>query len=100
MNHCSIPGPAASRRQSRVPRVLRPAAICLLLCYLTGFAYAQQSDTAGPSPNPLLGSISGTIVDQTGTFVISAHVKLIRDGHSGEQEVVSGEEGQYSLKGI
>jgi hypothetical protein len=100
MTPCSIPGQAASRRQSRAPRVLWPAVIWLLFCYLAGQAYAQQSDIAGQSANPALGSISGTIVDQTGTFVISAHVKLTREGHSGEQEVVSGEEGQYSFKGI
>jgi Carboxypeptidase regulatory-like domain len=100
MTHCSIPRPAASRRQPRVPRILWCAAICLLFCYLAALAHAQQSDIGGQSPNAALGSISGTIVDQTGTFVVSAHVKLAREGQSGDQEVVCGEEGQFSFKGI
>jgi hypothetical protein len=100
MTHCSIPGQAAWRRQRRAPRILWPAAIFLLFCYLASPAYAQQTGIAGQSLDPALGSISGTIVDQTGTFVISAHIKLVREGHSGEQEVASGEDGQFSFKGI
>jgi hypothetical protein len=74
--------------------------MCFLFCYLAGLAYAQQSGSSEQVPALVLGSISGTIVDQTGTFVISAHIKLAREGHSGEQEVVSGEDGQFSFKSI
>jgi hypothetical protein len=74
--------------------------MCLLFCYLPGLAQAQQIDLSEPNQNHSLGSISGTVVDQTGTFVVSAHVKLAREGHSGEQEVMSDEDGHFTFQGI
>jgi hypothetical protein len=74
--------------------------MCLLFCYLAGVAQAQQTDSPGQNQSHSLGSISGRVVDQTGTFVVSAHVKLVRDGHSGLQEMMSDGEGHFTFKGI
>jgi hypothetical protein len=74
--------------------------MCLLLCYLSGVVQAQQTGLSKQNQIQSLGSISGTVVDQTGTFVVSAHVKLARDGHSGEQEAMSDAEGHFTFKGI
>ena len=48
----------------------------------------------------LLGSISGTIVDPTGGAVAGARVRLSRDDHSPDQEVLSGEDGQFSFVNV
>jgi hypothetical protein len=72
----------------------------LLFCCLAGLAQAQEIDVTGQNQGRAPGSISGTVVDQTGTFVVSAHVMLTRAGHSGEQEVVSDGEGRFTFKGI
>jgi hypothetical protein len=45
----------------------------------------------------LPGTISGTVLDGTGAVVIGAHVILTREDPSAQQEVVSGDYGQYSF---
>jgi hypothetical protein len=70
----------------------------LLFCFLPGLVQAQQADVSGQSQNH--GSISGAVVDQTGTPVVSAHVKLAREGQSGEQEVISDGEGHFTFNGV
>jgi Carboxypeptidase regulatory-like domain len=55
----------------------------------------QQS----PDPN-LAGNISGTVVDQTGTFVAGAKVKLTHEGQSQPQEVASDSSGEFSFANI
>jgi hypothetical protein len=82
----------------RAPRALCRPAMYLLFCYLPGLAQAQLTGVSGQSQSQ--GGISGTVIDQTGTFVVSAHVKLSREGHSGEQEVLSDGEGHFTFKGI
>jgi Carboxypeptidase regulatory-like domain len=62
----------------------------------------QAGATAGPQlPNqPSPGSISGTVVDRTGTAVAGAHIKLTREGQSPDQEAQAGEDGQFSFTNI
>jgi Carboxypeptidase regulatory-like domain len=55
----------------------------------------QQS----PDPN-LAGNISGTVVDQTGTVVAGAKVKLTHEGQSQPQEVASDSSGEFSFANI
>jgi hypothetical protein len=51
-------------------------------------------------PDRLPGSISGTVVDQSGAVVTGARVKLTREDQSLNQEVVSGTDGQFSFPNI
>ena len=48
----------------------------------------------------LPGSVSGTIVDQTGTAVVGARVRLTREGQSPIQEITTGDDGQFSFANI
>ena len=57
-------------------------------------AGAQQPDERLP------GSISGTIIDQTGTAVVGARVRLTREDQSPNQEVTTGDDGQFSFANI
>ena len=52
-------------------------------------------------PDQLLsGSISGKVVDRTGTAVTGARVRLTREDQSPSQEVLSGDDGQFSFANI
>ena len=56
---------------------------------------------SGQSPDQKqTGSVSGTIVDRTGTTVAGARVKLIREGDAASPEILSGEDGQFSFKDV
>jgi len=46
------------------------------------------------------GSISGTVVDQTGAFVARAQVRLTREDQSRNQEVLSNDDGQFSFADV
>jgi hypothetical protein len=61
----------------------------------------QQAESASVprSEQPLSGSISGTVVDQSGAVIVGARVKLI-DNQSLGQEMVSGEQGQFYFANI
>jgi hypothetical protein len=48
----------------------------------------------------LSGRISGTVVDQTGNTVAGARVVLAREDQSPSQEVLSGDDGQFSFATI
>jgi hypothetical protein len=48
----------------------------------------------------LPGSISGTIVDQSGALVVGARVRLTGEDQSLNQEVLSGNDGQFSFANI
>ncbi len=55
----------------------------------------------GQPPDPQLpGTISGTIVDQTGAVVAGARVKLTRQDQSLSRDALSGNEGQFSFANI
>lgn len=74
---------------------------CLLLgilvvpaCYQPASAVAQQ---ANPQPS---GTIRGTVLDQTGTTITGARVKLTRDGEATDREVLSDESGEFSFANV
>jgi hypothetical protein len=48
----------------------------------------------------LSGNVSGTIVDRSGAAVAGAHVKLTSEDPSSSREVLSGDDGQFSLSNI
>ena len=66
----------------------------ILLCGFPILAQSQQPD------QPLPGSISGTIVDRTGTAVAGARVKLTQAEQSPSQEVQSNDDGQFSFSQV
>jgi Carboxypeptidase regulatory-like domain len=55
---------------------------------------SQQADPQSP------GNISGTVVDPSGGAVSGAHVVLTRDDKTPKQEVLSGDDGQFSFAGV
>ncbi len=66
----------------------------------TGAAGAWATGTIAAKPQPdrqLSGSISGTVIVQTGAVAVGAQVELTRAGQSGKQEVLSGNDGQFSF---
>jgi hypothetical protein len=102
-----------------MPRYSSKAAkLCLsvLFCGLPALAQSQSQQSAGipesengPRSLPgagasagerLTGSITGTIVDGTGAVVVGARIRLAREDQSPNQEIVSGEDGQFSFAGI
>ena len=46
------------------------------------------------------GTISGTVVDPNGNFVLAARVRLAREGQSREKEVSSDKDGRFIFSGI
>lgn len=63
---------------------------------------ATNADGAGQSQprQQLPGSLSGTIVDRSGSVVSGARVKLSCEGQAASQEAVTGDDGQFSFASI
>jgi len=89
-------------------------ALSLLLCALPAAAQSQQIPPAPAASSSLPdaptasqqvaqqlpGSVSGTVVDPSGAAVAGAHVILMRDDKSPKQEVLSGDDGQFSFADV
>jgi hypothetical protein len=64
-------------------------------------ASAKGASAHGELPEPQSsGSISGTIVDRTGAFILGARVKLTREDPSQNQEIGSDNDGQFSFANV
>jgi hypothetical protein len=70
----------------------------LLLAFFCSFAGTARPQSVTTVQDPALGSISGTVVDQNGNFVVAALVNLVREGT--RQQVVSDDEGRFVLQGV
>lgn len=108
----------SARRLTRGAIVLIWLSLCVVPCGfpIRAVAQAQQppavpgGQTGAPGTNPsagdqqpaqkLPGSISGTLIVQTGALAVGAHVQLSREGQSPTQELLSGENGQYSFSNL
>jgi Carboxypeptidase regulatory-like domain len=105
-----------ARSSAKILRVLRGAlrdlhwlTLCLLFGCLPslGQSVAQSSseilpaqDVSSQQDRQALGNISGTVLDQNGNFILAARVKLACEGHAGEQEVASDENGHFNFNGV
>jgi hypothetical protein len=88
---CNLPALAQSQQVQVVPGVK------------SGLLEAQGTGASAGQELPeqrLPGSISGIIVDPTGGAVAGARVRLLRDDHSPDQEVLSGDDGQFSFANV
>jgi len=89
--------------------------LSLLLCAFPSMAQSPQTPPApasgsglpdAPTVKPqqpdqeLPGNISGTIVDPSGATVAGARIVLSRDDNSPKQEVLSGDDGQFSFANV
>ena len=91
-------------------------AVAVLACVLPGVGQTQPTFVPAPeqhTPDPGIasaggqlpdqqstGSISGTVVDESGAVVAGARVKLTREGQSPNQEALSGDDGQFSFANL
>jgi Carboxypeptidase regulatory-like domain len=66
----------------------------------TPVAATAASTSAGQADPQTAGSISGTVVDKSGSALVGATVKLTRDGQALAPDVQSGDDGQYSFTRI
>jgi len=97
---------------------LQPQSRLIILAFVTlGCAWPclgqtpQQTPTPAPEhqsvassgeqlPDQLSGSISGTVVDQSGAVVAGAQVRLTGEDRSPKQEVLTDDDGQFSFANI
>jgi hypothetical protein len=85
----------------------------LLLCGLPGLSQQVKlvASSLPDAPNPRAedsgskqdqsaGTISGTVVDQNGNFVLAARIRLVREGQTEEKEVSSDKDGHFIFPGV
>ncbi len=111
----NAPKQRARRKKPRSFRLI----LCLLFCCLPVLAQSPQPrsiETDLPQAPGIgilpgqnapdrqeqqsSGTVFGTVVDQNGDAIVSARVRLTRNGLSGEQEAVSDAYGQYIFTGV
>jgi len=74
--------------------------VSLLVTVGCALASGQTSSQAPAADVALVGSISGTVFDQSGAVVAGARVKLAFDDSSRNQETLSGADGQFSFSKV
>jgi hypothetical protein len=74
---------------------------------LLGWAASASGQSSDPTPaptsaQPLVGNVSGTVVDQSGAVVAGANIKLSVSGadQSTSRDAVSGDGGQFSFANV
>ncbi len=77
----------------------------ILFCVLPAHAQSEPNATAAVAnahePDPeVAGTISGTVLDDTGAAVVGARVRLTREDPAKFQEALTGDAGQFSFSNI
>jgi hypothetical protein len=88
---------------SGFPAAAKPQQAQVVPGVKSGLLEAQGTGASAGQQLPeqrLSGSISGIIVDPTGGAVVGAQVRLSRDDQSPDQEVLSGDDGQFSFANV
>ena len=76
-------------------------ALCIVLCCLTALPHvAATQEAAGPLPEPTVGTISGTVVDQNGNSLLAARVSLTRPGLTKEATQESDGAGHFVFRAV
>jgi hypothetical protein len=66
----------------------------------TSPGWGQTPPPGQLSPETLLGSIRGTVVDQSGALIAGARIRLSREDQTVKQEIPSGNDGQFSFANV
>jgi Carboxypeptidase regulatory-like domain len=76
-------------------------ALCIVFCCLTALpdVFATQ-EAAGQPPEQIVGTISGTVVDQNGNFLLAARVSLTRPGLTEEKTQESDGGGHFVFRAV
>lgn len=84
--------------------------VILALLVLSGTFCLAQSQSPAPAPNQgspnaslpaqRPGTISGTVLDQSGAVVAGAHIKLTADNQSAAPEAISDTDGQFAFTNV
>ena len=86
-------------------KAFAPLCLFALLWGSTVLAQSPQTSPEAATPAsqllpPPAGSISGLVVDPSGAAVAGAQVGLTREGQSTSQEMLSGDDGQFSFSSV
>jgi hypothetical protein len=74
-------------------------AFALIVGACASFCFGQSPQQAPPPEQPP-GIVIGTVVDQSGAVMVGAHVKLNSEAPSRSQEVLTGDDGQFSFANV
>jgi hypothetical protein len=86
----------ASRNGLQWSRLLLCALFCIWSCPLAAPAWGQQVPAAPDQP----GSVSGTVVDPTGDFVVSARIRLTQAGKKEAIETGPDSDGHFVFSNV
>jgi hypothetical protein len=76
-------------------------ALCIVFCCLTALpSFSATQEAAGLPSEQTVGTISGTVVDQNGNFLLAARVSLTRPGQTEEKTQESDGAGRFVFSAI
>jgi hypothetical protein len=74
--------------------------LCVFVCGFPGQAQAQQAPAESVPSDSVPGAVRGTVVDQTGSVVAGARVRITNDASTEGQEALTDDTGQFSFANI
>jgi hypothetical protein len=95
-----LPGNFVSRAQARPQQPAAPPASSGPIASQTDEPFDQQLPNSPTLDPRTAGRINGTVADQTGAVVVGAWVRLTSENQTPDQQVLTGDDGQFSLANI